>query len=243
MSRYRYVKSYPKRPLHFPLVVSGAFILSGSVMLIWAVWPIISFSLFSAPLFLTVVTPLQAEQSIMYPVSNSQEDVETDAGGSAAVLDYANPNVWYPSKPQKKSASSVTMYTISIPKLKIESAMAIVAGDDLNTSLIHYGGTALPGTHGNTVIFGHSVLPQFFNPSDYRTIFSTLPMLETGDEVYVKFDNITYKYIVEEMIVRDPADLTGLEQIYDDSYVTLITCVPPGTYWKRLNVRARLSEI
>jgi len=34
-----------------------------------------------------------------------------------------------------------------------------------------------------------------------------------------------------------------LEQKNDASYISLITCVPPGTYWKRLVVRAKLTEL
>ena len=118
-----------------------------------------------------------------------------------------------------------------------------IGGEDLKESLIHYGGTVLPGEYGNVVIFGHSVLPQFFNPKNYLTIFSTLPTLENGDEVFVNFDGIEYKYKVYEMVEVEPTDVTILEQQYDNFYITLVTCVPPGTYWKRLAVKARLARI
>jgi len=48
--------------------------------------------------------------------------------------------------------------------------------------------------------------------------------------------------VVEKMIEVSPRDLSILAQRYDDSYLTLITCVPPGTYFKRLIVRARLAK-
>lgn len=151
---------------------------------------------------------------------------------------------WFPRAPeQMKSLSKVTHYTISTPKLKIFEATVKIGGEDLKESLIHYGESALPGEFGNTVIFGHSVLPQFFNPKNYLTIFSTLPTLEGGDEVFVDFDGVEYKYKVYEMVEVDPDDVSILEQQYDNSYLTLVTCVPPGTYWKRLAVRARLEKI
>lgn len=239
MPLYRYVKAKPKKPIRFPLIVS-LFLMAGGVTLLgWASWPILSFSLFTAPLFSGIVTPLQESASVTDKVQAA--DIVLPSAGTTS--DFTDPNLWFPTKPQKKVVTPVNTYTLSIPKLGITNALVVIAGGDLNLSLIHYGGTGLPGDFGNAVIFGHSILPQFFNPKNYKSIFSTLPTLEEGDDIYISFDDVTYRYKVEDMTVRDPSDLTALEQRYDDSYITLITCVPPGTYWKRLNVRARLAKI
>ena len=124
----------------------------------------------------------------------------------------------------------------------IFNARVQVGGKDLSNNLIHYGGTAYPGSFGNAVIFGHSTLPLLFNPENYMTIFATLPTLDYGDEILVKFDGINYRYRIEEMIEVVPEDISILEQHFDDSYLTLVTCVPPGTYLRRLIVRARLMK-
>jgi sortase A len=113
---------------------------------------------------------------------------------------------------------------------------------DLKKSLIQYPQTALPGQLGNAVVFGHSVLPQFFNPKSYLTIFSTLFRLKIGDEISINFDGVEYKYKVEEMYEVQPTDLSVLEQRYDGKYLTLITCTPPGTYLRRLVVKSRIVE-
>lgn len=236
MTAYRYVKASPTHhdsPRKHRSLWSFVFIISGVAILSWALWPIVSFVLLTAPQFSgTLVSPIQDGSSgILSPLV------------SAASPDYTNPNVWFPAVPQKKVVSSVTAYTLSVPKLGIKDAYVIISGDDLNKSLIHYGGTGLPGQYGTAVIFGHSVLPQFYNPTNYKTIFSTLPTLKIGDEIFIRYDGVEYRYIVYEMIVTEGNDLTPLAQRFDDSYVTLITCVPPGTYWKRLNVRARLEKI
>jgi sortase A len=156
--------------------------------------------------------------------------------------DLSNPNAWFPTAPQKKVVTPVNTYTISIPKLKIQNALVTVAGDDLDVSLVHYGGTALPGEYGNTVIFGHSTLVQFYNPKNYKTIFSLLPTLKVGDEIHISYDGILYKYVVYNLTVSEPSDLSALAQRFDDSYLTLVTCVPPGTYWQRLHVFAKLDR-
>jgi len=232
MPLYRYVKSAPSVP-HLrrgSRGISFLFITLGIGILIWTFWPIVSFSMMSGDLFREIVTPIQ--DGTAYAAANA---VTEDSG-------LTNPNTWFPTAPQKKVVTPVNTYTLTIAKLKIQDATVMIAGDDLSVSLVHYGGTALPGEYGNTVIFGHSTLPQFYNPKNYKTIFSFLPSLKAGDEIDITYDGITYKYIVYDLTVTGPSDLSALEQRFDDSYLTLVTCVPPGTYWQRLHVFAKLNR-
>ncbi len=245
MPMYQYIKAKPKRRKKIPAIVSLLFIGTGAGILAWVAWPIISFTLFTEPLFAKVISPVQ---DIRYPdlvppvIASNVLVANSAANKGTSVTDYTNANIWFPTNPQKKIVTPINSYMVSIPTLKIKNATTIIAGDDLNKSLIHYGGTALPGSYGNAVIFGHSTLPQFFNPTNYRTIFSTLPTIKIGDKVYVNYDSVVYTYIIYDMQVVDPNDLTALEQRFDDSYITLVTCVPPGTYLKRLLVRGRLER-
>lgn len=233
MALYRYVKAPAETHVRIPRIISLGFISLGFGLLIWTVWPIISFSTLSEQLFAQTVSPISEGTTRLSSLLPQ---------GSGDAVDYSNANTWFPTHPQKKGVTPVNSYTLSIPKLKIEEAIVMIAGDDLNESLIHYGGTPLPGQYGNTVVFGHSTLPQFYNPKSYKTIFSLLPTLTYGDKVMVTYDDVQYTYIVYDMVVLDPTDLTPLEQRFDDSYLTVVTCVPPGTYWKRLNVKAKLEK-
>lgn len=244
MAMYRYVKAIPRRPVRRPIFLSYALMGVGGILLVWTLWPILSFQTVSAILFVKTVSPVASGTIARVP-----KDVQPQVAGAVVTsvpetkpADYTNANNWFPDRPQKKVVTPVNAYRLSIPKLKIDNAMVTIAGDDLNVSLVHYGGTPLPGQYGNAVVFGHSTLPQFFNPTNYKTIFSTLPTLTKGDEVYAEVDGIRYRYVVYDMIVVEPTDLTPLEQRFDDSYMTIVTCVPPGTYWKRLNVKARLER-
>ena len=54
---------------------------------------------------------------------------------------------------------------------------------------------------------------------------------------------VNYTYKVESVTVVDPDNTTILEQNYDDSFLTLVTCTPPGTIWKRLAVKARIEKL
>lgn len=173
-----------------------------------------------------------------------QQGIGNVLGSNAAVsfgtnLTYASN--WFPTGNPKTNIHK--QYTFSIPRLGIKNAKVIVGADDLSKSLIHYGGSSLPGEYGNAVIFGHSVLPQFFNPANYNTIFSTLHTLKEGDVIEVASEGIRYRYRIFSFSVVSPTDISVLEQTYDDSYITVITCTPPGTYWKRLVVKAKIEKI
>lgn len=243
MPLYQYVKEQPNwRPMRKrrSLVLSVVLMGSGMALLLWVVWPILS--------FITVTSDQYASAPIS-PIADSDVLLNSGIGtvlaadkesGTGTLVDSTNADAWFPTKPQKKVILPVTRYRLSVPSLKIENALVTIGGNDLRESLIHYGGTAIPGDYGNTVIFGHSTLPQLFDPGNYKTIFSTLPTLVKGNIFIVDYDGIRYTYRIYEMNVRDPSDLSELEQKYDDSYVTLVTCVPPGTYWKRLYVKAIL---
>ena len=148
-------------------------------------------------------------------------------------MDFSKASNWFPKSQARKTISPVGTYTLSIPKLGIDHALVTIGSDDLSKNLIHYGGTGLPGQEGTAVIFGHSVLPSFYDPQNYMTIFSLLPTLKEGDDVFVHFDGVDYRYQVIDKKITTPDDVSGLEQRFDASYLTLVTCVPPGTYWKR----------
>lgn len=232
MPLYRYVKQVPKAPIKRSILLSFVTMGAGIGILVWTFWPILSFSLVTEEMLAKTISP----------VAESAYAAGRFFASSAQAADYENPSSWYPTRPQKKVTAIVNKYSLSIPKLKIINADVTVSGDDLGVSLVHYGGTPLPGQYGNAVIFGHSTLPQFYNPTNYKSIFSLLPTLEIGDKVTVQYDGIEYTYKVFDKIVVEPTDLTPLEQKFDDSYMTLVTCVPPGTYWKRLNVKMKLIK-
>ena len=113
-------------------------------------------------------------------------------------------------------------------------------------SLGHYRGSGLPGEVGNAFIYGHSVLPCFYNPKNYKTIFSTLHQLEIGDEFTIEYNNKTYTYKVEQKKILKPDEvdpLAGYKPKYlNESTVTLMTCSPPGTKINRLLVNAVLVD-
>src|SRR5207245_4562774 len=83
-----------------------------------------------------------------------------------------------------------------------------------------------------TVIFGHSTLPQLYNPNDYKTIFAHVHQLQTGDEFLVNIANITYTYKIFSITVVKPDDTSSIEQMLDDSYLIIINFTSPVTILK-----------
>ncbi|MGI6278215.1 MAG: sortase [Patescibacteria group bacterium] len=239
---YLYVKKQPRQNSFFwrllRLVPVLVFIM-GFLALSYAGWPIISYQVKSSRRFKAnnLIRPYSP-----VGVNNVLGDISGESFFSVAGADEGLTQVknWLPAGSDRGAGGRVDYYSLTIPSLGIFNAVVQVGGEDLSQHLIQYGGTAYPGDFGNAVIFGHSVLPQFFNPKDYMTIFSLLPTLEYGDEILVDFDGVRYRYQVEEMVEVKPDDLAILEQRFDDSYLSMVTCVPPGTYLRRLVVRARL---
>lgn len=210
-------------------ICASIMALSGLTILLTTVFPILSYEWQAARSYPILVTSL--------PDGNTSNDA------SLSGQDLTKASNWFQGSQNVQFATSeVSYFTLSVPKLKIDNATVAIGGEDLSKSLIQYPGTALPGKVGNSVIFGHSVLPQYFDPKNYMTIFSTLHTLKPGDEVIANYDGVTYRYKVETMFEVLPTDLQVLDQSLTDAYMTLITCAPPGHPLKprRLIVRAKI---
>lgn len=128
-------------------------------------------------------------------------------------------------------------FFITIPKLKIENARVKVDSLKFDNNLALFPNSALPGQTGNAFITGHSVLPQFNDPKNYRAIFTKLSDLEVGDSIQIDMDGATFNYVVQYAKIVDPHDVSVLAPISQNAKnLTLMTCVPPGTNIKRLVV-------
>jgi sortase A len=236
MPLYTYTKKIPGRLNQLIKIISLVFILSGLSMVVWVAYPILSFNILYGGKFGEIISPipnnvskkiLQSELPNIFTPSNE---------------DLTRANAWFPKAVSVKNTNNIDMYFLAIRKIGIEKAVVSLVNDDLTRNLVQFTGP-IPGQNGNTVIFGHSTITWLYDTRNYKTIFTKLPELKQGDTMQVTVDNIVYSYKIFEMRIVDPSNLTPLEQQTDDSYLTLITCVPPGTYFKRLVVKGRLISI
>ncbi len=158
--------------------------------------------------------------------------------------DYTSASNWFNSAVSLPPAAvtPITFFTISLPRLKMQDIPVQINGSDLKKNVIHYSGTALPGDYGNTVIFGHSALPQFYRPGNPLTVFNPLIKAKTGDDIYISYDGISYHYLIRNITEVKPSQIEVLAQNFSRHDLTLITCTPLGTYWRRFVVRAELVK-
>jgi sortase A len=243
MAKVYYKKSAGNGKKKLIRVFGVLFIFAGILITGYVFLPLISWQIYFAPIF--------ASQSIAAPIpqttivsGNTFQTLLTQASNSLSGVDYNNADNWFPDfKHQKNGAAAVQTYSLSIPKLNIKNAIVSTVNSDLAKNLVNYGGTAIPADKGNAVVFGHSTLPQLYDAKSYKTVFTYLYELTPGDEIVVNIANVSYKYRVENITVVDPNNTSILQQNFDDSYLTLVTCTPPGTIWKRLAVKARIEKI
>jgi LPXTG-site transpeptidase (sortase) family protein len=147
-----------------------------------------------------------------------------------------------------KNPEDDKFFHLTIPKLKIENAVVEINSPSLTPDryLGHYKGSSMPGEFGNSFIYGHSVLPWFYNPRNYLTIFSTLDKLDPGDTFTVNYKDKKYTYKVVYTEILPPSQIDPLGEFrpkqLNESTITLMTCWPAGLKSKRLMVRALLIK-
>lgn len=136
---------------------------------------------------------------------------------------------------------------IVIPKINVNAPVVLepsLAEKNIQRSLqdgvVHYAGTALPGEPGNVAIVGHSS-NDWWEPGNYKFVFALLEKMAVGDKIQINYNSHKYVYEVSSTKVVEPTDLSVLAPTAEPT-LTLITCTPPGTSWKRLIVSARQIE-
>jgi len=238
---YKKVNTYKKKKILS--IVSYVSLTIGLGFVMWAVYPMISFELY-AFFFLKRKPSSPIPQSETVSALEYAKSVYASSGiFSSNLKDFSDANVWFPrgnNFPVKQDID-IKNYSLSIPKLNLTNLYVDVGGEDLSKSLIHYLPASAPGQYGNVSIFGHSSLPQLYKKNDYNTVFTFLPKITLGDKVVIDSGGVSYEYEVYDIYIVKPQEVSVLEQKFDNSYLTLVTCVPPGTYKDRLIVKAKLT--
>jgi sortase A len=218
------------------------FVLIGMSFFLYFFFPVLSYQLFLANVFESSQIEVPIPKYLVVNKNNNLVGSLATAGVVSLTSDFTDARNWYPGL-LPEAAHRVESYLISIPRLKITDAKVSTQDYDLDRHLVQYLGTSIPGEKGTAVIFGHSTLPHLFNPKNYRTIFATAHNLKIGDEIFANVGGIIYKYKIFSITITDPEDTSILSQSFDNSYITLVTCTPPGTIWKRLVIRASLESV
>jgi sortase A len=220
-----------RKPLRF---VGLGLIFLGLLFGLYAFFPLLSWQLYLRPAF--------ASNNFASPIP--QTTIMTQETIQSLLTNSFNGGNWLPAYYQEANVgSTITRYTLSIPKIKIENAEVSAVDTDLASHLVHFPGTALPPSKGNAVIFGHSTLPQLYNPTNYKTIFANIHNLIIGDKLLIRVNEALYTYKIISINIVDAEETSYLTQQSDDTYLTIVTCTPPGTVWKRLIIKSKLEKI
>ncbi len=128
---------------------------------------------------------------------------------------------------------------ITIPKINVSAPVIYPTttanspnyDPELETGVVHYPNTAVPGQNGNVVIFGHSS-NDWWQPGNYKFVFVLLDKLVPGDTLSINYNSKRYIYQVASSRVVEATDISVLAPTNDPT-ITLITCWPAGTSLKR----------
>jgi LPXTG-site transpeptidase (sortase) family protein len=148
-------------------------------------------------------------------------------------------------KPETEEVILDSKFGLYIPKIK--SNASVVADVNpynekeyvkaLETGIAHAKGTVTPNKEGNVFLFAHSAV-NFYERNKYHVYFYLLNELKKDDEIFVSYNGIIYKYRVEEVKIVNRDEVKYLSKYSDQDTLTLMTCYPAGTDWKRTIVIA-----
>lgn len=124
----------------------------------------------------------------------------------------------------------IKILAVEIDLLLIEGTSAA----ELNWGAGHIIGSALPGEVGNCSIAGHRNYV-------FGSYFSRLDEIVVGYTITLNYKKTDYQYVVDEIFVVEPDDVSVLKSVAGQSTVTLITCTPKGSNTHRLIVQGHLN--
>jgi len=225
---------------------TGLFILFlGFLLAAFTFWPLVAYEVYLQPDF--------ANQAFASPIPqatiiNQNTIASLLANTANQITQFANPNdtSWLPPTSadqyqQVGVTEGLSNFYLAIPALNIPAEYVSMTDNDVNLHLIHFPGTAVPPNVGNAAIFGHSTIPQWFDPENPHAIFATALNTKIGDAIIVTVGSKSYTYDVISMTIVPADDTSYLAQDTDGSYLSIITCTPPGTTWQRLVIKAKLA--
>lgn len=238
MHTYSYKKNRSKTVRKIKKILGLTSIGFGIATLLYFFFPLLSYHLYMSSAYAGGNIEAPLPQRFVMDNSGSIGGL-ISSGISNATTDYKDARNWFPDVKYNSSDGRVAEYELSIPSQGIHDAKVSTVNFDLSKHLVQYFSTSKsPIDHGTSVIFGHSTLPQWFDPTNYMAIFAHMHLINIGDEIVLTVGGQDYKYKVFSRTVMDKNDPNIFSQSFDNSYITIITCTPPGTTWKRLVVRA-----
>jgi len=165
-----------------------------------------------------------------------QRQIGASSGGLTRTINGKVADVLIPENPE---------FSIVVPKIganaqiidNVDTADEAAYSAALKKGVAHALGTAYPGEGGHIFLFAHST-DYWWNVSTYNAVFYLLGKLEKGDEINLYYKGQRYVYHVIDKTVVDPSQVEYITRKTNTEFLTLQTCWPLGTTFKRLLVFA-----
>ena len=169
--------------------------------------------------------------------------------GSQAYEDKKPQPALLPISQNKNGSDFQGSLVLQIPSLNIEAPVIREPSLNLDTifgrledGVVLYGGTAVPGENGVSIILCHSSAYPWYK-GDYGSVFALLGKLKTGDKIYINKNGRLLVYKVSESLIFHPFesdDKAAQLEKTGNSSIILVSCWPVNTNWKRIAVKADL---
>ena len=136
-------------------------------------------------------------------------------------------------------------FGIYIPKIKANAP--VIANVDpyneetytnaLYKGVAHAKGSSFPDRSGNVFLFAHSAV-NFYEQRKFNIYFYLLGELEKDDPIYLSYNGEIYEYEVLDNKRVNPDQIQYLDTYMDEDTLTIMTCWPAGSDFKRVIVTA-----
>lgn len=141
----------------------------------------------------------------------------------------------------KQNTLEIPKISISVPIVFSQNTSEKSILKDLDSGVVYYPGSVLPGQKGQIAILGHSA-PPGWPKIKYYWAFSELNSLQEGDNIYIDLNNRQYTYTVKKkFFINKGADIPADNLTADKNVLILISCYPPGKDDKRIVIQAELE--
>ena len=137
--------------------------------------------------------------------------------------------------------------SIEIPKIGISAPLIFVSNssngylhDKLDSGVVHYPGSSMPGEQGQTIVLGHSA-PENWPKIKYDWVFSDLSELNPGDQIILHYNNQKYIYsVTRKVFLNKGQEMPKNDLTNNNNTLISISCWPPGKDYKRIAVESIL---
>jgi LPXTG-site transpeptidase (sortase) family protein len=216
----------------------------GNFLVLFAVFGV--FATFGPALYYEATFRIAQARGVSFTVSEPTSDhVVVRAEGVTQVVEMNFADVL--SGPKEKILTPAdTEFGLIIPKIgantkiipNVDPSDPEIFLPTLKRGVAHAAGTLFPGQKGNIYLFAHST-DNFWDVGRYNAIFYLLKDLKIGDDVIIFFQGVRHNYIVKEIQVVNPTEISYLKNPKTGKEKLILqTCWPPGTTWQRLLVFA-----